>query len=252
VGTRPVARRTQTVDSRLKLFYFLALASSLVFAKSTLRLAILVVLFTSFLILFRRTCLRRPHALLSLLFVAGSVFALHCFFAMDGSSYGQFSAIGCQRGARLALTIVSLWAAAALLFSSAKPLELTRAIGCILPYASRPGSFSHSFVSLVSMGLLIFPTCKTSLAAARTAEKARGGSLGLKSPGQSRRNLEKLTGFALRRLYLASDDIHGRLASKGYSGPKVRLKRGATAPIRASDILLFAAATTLTVAILLV
>ena len=240
------------MDARLKLFYFLTLASSLFFAKSTLRLAILVVLFAALLILFRRTCLRRPHALLALLLVAGSVFALHCFVAMDGSSFGQFSAIGCQRGTRLALTIISLWAAAALLFGSAKPQELTRAIGCCLPFASRPGSLSHSFVSLVSTGLLIFPTCKTSLAATRTAARARGGSFGLKSPRQSRRNLEKLAGFAFKRLYLASDDILGRLASKGYSGPEVWLKGGAATPIRASQILLFAAVTAVTVAVLLV
>ncbi len=240
------------MDARLKLLYFLALAGALFFAKSALRLAIFSAVLASFLILFRRTRPRRPHALLALLFVAGSVFALHCFFAVDGSSYGQFSTIGCERGARLALTIISLWAAATLLFGSAKPQELTHAIGCFLPFATRPGSFSHSFVSLVSTGLLVFPVCKNKLGAARTAARARGGSFGLKSVGQSRRILEKLVRFALKRLYLASDDILGRLASKGYSGPEVWLKGGNAKPITASQVLLFGAVAALTVAILLV
>ena len=240
------------MDARLKLFYFLILAGALFFAKDTFRIAILAAILASLLILFRRVCLRRAHALIALLFVAGAVFVLHCFFSPDGASLGHFSALGCQRGAGLALTIISLWAAATLLFGSARPRELARAIGCFLPLAKRKGSFSHSFISLVLTGLLVFPICRNRLVAARTAARARGGWLCVSSAARSRYNLEKVMGFALRRLYLASDDITGHLAAKGYSGPEARPDKSAAPPISASQILLFAAATALTVAMLLI
>jgi len=239
------------MDARLKLLYFLALAVSLFFAKSAPRLAILAAILASVLFLFKRASLRRPHALIALTLVAGSVFVLHCFFPWDGSGFVQFSPLGCQKGARLALTIISLWAAATLLFGSARPRELTRAIGWFLPLARRPGSFSHSLISLVSNGLLIFPACRSSLAAARTAARARGASFCLRSPGRSRRNIEEVMGFALRRLYVRSDEILSQLASRGYSGLEAWLQKGNATPISASQILLFAAVTTITVAALI-
>lgn len=72
----------------------------------------------------------------------------------------------------------------------------------------------------------------------------------MKSPGQSQRNLENLASFALKRLYLASEDIQGRLASKGYSGPEVWLKRGSAGPLGALQILAFVVATALTILLL--
>ncbi|MBN2208583.1 MAG: hypothetical protein JW759_04740 [Candidatus Coatesbacteria bacterium] len=240
------------MDARLRLLYFLALAVSLFFAKSATRLAILAAILASVLFLFKRASLRRPHALIALTLVAGSVFVLHCFFPLDGSGVVQFSPVGCQKGARLSLTVVSLWAAATLLFGAAMPRELTLAIAWFLPFARRPGSFSHSFISLVSNGLLIFPACRSSLAAARTSARARGSSFCLRSPGRSRRNTEEVLGFALRRLCVRSDEIIIQLACRGHSGLEAWLPKGDAKPISASQIVLFAAVTAITVAMLIV
>jgi len=239
------------LDTRLKLLYFVILAAALFLAESTSRIAILTAVLASLLVVFRRICLRRPYALIAMLLIANSVFVLHCFFSPESARLGHFTQIGCSRGAQLALTIISLWAAATLLFGSERPRELARAVGCFLPFDKRSGSFSHSFISLILTGLLVFPVCKNRLVLARTAARARGGWFRANSAGQSRHNLENAMGFALRRFYLASDDITGQLAARGYSGPDTHASRPSSRPIGASDIIMFAAATTFTVAILL-
>ena len=249
----PPARRVSLafrMDARLNLLNYIALAASLVFAKNVLRLAILTVLLLSLLALLRKESSRRPYSLIAVLIVASTIFALHSFFALDEADYGQFSPQGCQRGARLALTVLSLWAGAKLLFSSARPCDLARAIGAVLPFARRRGSFPHSLISLVSSGLLVLPVCKNELIAARIAARARAGRFVLGSHRMARRNLSRVVGFALRRLWAGSDEVSGLLATRGYSGPEAWLNEHR--PPSAGQLALFLIAVGLTVAILVI
>jgi len=238
------------MDARLNLLYYIALAASLVFAKNVLRLAILAVLLLSLFALLRKESSRRPHSLIAVLIVASTIFVLHSFFAIGETNYGQFSPQGCQRGARLALTVLSLWAGAKLLFSSARPCDLARAIGAVLPFARRRGSFSHSLISVVSSGLLVLPVCKNELIAARMAARARAGRFGLGSHHKARRNLARVVGFALKRLWVGSDEVSGWLATRGYRGPEKWLNERRRPS--AGQLALFLVATGLTVAILVI
>ncbi|RLC45521.1 MAG: hypothetical protein DRH70_07345 [Candidatus Coatesbacteria bacterium] len=249
----PLTRRASLalrVDARLNLVYYIALAASLAFAKDILRLAILTTVLLLLLALFKKQSLQRPYSLIAVLVIASTIFILHSFFATGESRYGRFSPQGCQRGARLALIVVSLWAGARLLFSSARPRDLACAIGAILPFAKRHGSFSHGLISVISGGLLVLPACKHELVAARIAARARAGSFGRWSHGMTWRNLARLVGFALKRLWLSSDELSGKLASRGYDGPERWLK--SRRPPSAAQLALFLLATGLTVAILVI
>lgn len=233
-------------DARLKLLYFIALAASLLLAGSVLRVGIVALVLGVVIVACRKRCLRRWYSLVPVSVVAGSVFLLHCLLPVDQASDHD----GCALGARLALTILSIWAGATLLFGGVRPRELVTALGSFLPLSRSRGSFTNSLVSMLSTGLLILPVCTNSLRSARTAMKARGGSLRFGASTCGRQNVGRLMAFALRRLYLASDEIVGRLSVRGYSGAG-SLAAHRAAPIGIKQVLSFIGAAGLTVGLVL-
>jgi len=221
-------------DPRLKLLYLLAVAIACLFAREPLRVGILVSVLFFLLLLCHRSCLRRWFRLVFVLAASGSVLLAHCF-SPAGSTTGSLSVAasvqdragsqansvsvglgGCRKGTVLALGIVSIYALTMLLLRSSGPHQVVSALRWLLPLANRRGSPTQSLVSIMGMGLLILPALSASLASAKTAMSVRGGRIAGLSFRQGLSNLVVLSRFAVRRLYIPSADILGRLSVRGY------------------------------------
>ncbi len=222
----------------------MALAVSLAMSDNVTRSAILATILLTLMMIFRRETIRRPRAIVAALIFVCTILLLHSCVVLGGAGYSRFSPEGAQRGAKLALMVLCLWAAAKLFFGSAKPSELARALGAFLPFARRPASFSHALVSLVTSGLLILPFCKNELVAVGTAARARGGLLGHWPDARVRRNIGRMVGVVLRNLWVGSDRISGLLASRGYAGPESWMRAGSSPSIGQAALLVVATAVT--------
>ncbi|MCD6326506.1 hypothetical protein J7M28_02985 [bacterium] len=226
----------------------------------------------SLLVVCRKRIAIRPRSVFPIGLIALSVFLVHVLLPTGGQDQQGFEGhispsaggalemagercdtvtrSGLEKGTALALTIILLWTASMLLFRSARPGEIVAGLASIVPTSYRKGSPAASLIALIGTSLIVFPLCLETLSAARAASRRRGGALSLRRPGPSLRNLSTFAGFALRRLYLGSDDILGRLSTRGYPGPDGWAKANRAKPYKASQIFLFAIATAGTAAFL--